>query len=175
MPIILTGFGPFGSVSENPSSLNLEELRKKNLHRFEIHTHIPVSVKAVDAWIDRHANSGKIYVHFGVNQRAKSIQIEHRAFNEMLFQIPDVDGFTTNGQTISPGEAEFLLTRLSPLVPYSDNLESSDDAGRYICNYIYYRSLQRTNGRSLFIHVPPYSVIPQGDQLEIIQRILDSL
>jgi len=32
---------------------------------------------------------------------------------------------------------------------------TSDDAGRFLCEFIYFKSLHSQNGRALFIHVPP--------------------
>jgi pyrrolidone-carboxylate peptidase len=41
----------------------------------------------------------------------------------------------------------------------------SNDPGRYLCNYIYFSSLQNSeqylNVHPLFVHVPEYSVINQ--------------
>jgi pyroglutamyl-peptidase len=40
----------------------------------------------------------------------------------------------------------------------------SRDAGRYLCNYVYWRALERAaNGRPLvqFVHIPPVSLNPQ--------------
>ncbi len=67
------------------------------------------------------------------------------------------------------------------------DVEVSHDAGRFVCNYTLYRSLaqcqqhcqrlqrlQRADGRwhALFVHVPPFDVIPKAEQLEFASDLL---
>ena len=49
------------------------------------------------------------------------------------------------------------------------NVAISHSAGRYLCNYIYFRSLQLCsnvpNWHALFVHVPPLEVIGQDKEM----------
>lgn len=175
--MIVTGFGPFGDITENPSSQNLPLLRpRRNVRGI---SGLEVSMEAVDRFLSSQS-AEEAMVHFGVNQNATAIEIESVAVNEMRFSIPDNKGVTRNGETIDSGAPLTLSTSLVDVSLLVQALAldgfpvvSSTDAGRYICNYIYYKSLQLTNQRSLFIHVPPYSVISQSDQVTAIEAILD--
>jgi len=54
----------------------------------------------------------------------------------------------------------------------------STDPGRFICNWIYYQSLhfsQLNETKSLFIHVPDFSVIPFETQLAFIKELLATI
>ena len=51
----------------------------------------------------------------------------------------------------------------------------SDDAGDYLCNYIYYSALRKFDGAGKqigFLHVPPLDKLPLEHQLVELQQIL---
>ena len=54
--------------------------------------------------------------------------------------------------------------------------EASKDAGRYLCEFIFYKSLAAQNGRALFVHVPdydkPYNVKQLGEALKLVSTEL---
>jgi pyroglutamyl-peptidase len=62
----------------------------------------------------------------------------------------------------------------------------SQDPGRFVCNYIYCSSLQAFDNattkddkhpyiQSLFLHVPPFRIVPQNDQLEFVTQTMLAL
>lgn len=58
------------------------------------------------------------------------------------------------------------------------NVMESYDAGRFVCNYVYYHSLrhaQVSGVKSLFVHVPSFHFINQECQLEFIAALLKVL
>lgn len=55
---------------------------------------------------------------------------------------------------------------------------TSDDAGRFVCNYVYYHSLRfaEQNGtKSLFVHVPLFSTINEETQMQFAASLLEVL
>lgn len=55
---------------------------------------------------------------------------------------------------------------------------TSDDAGRFVCNYVYYHSLRQAeeNGiKSLFVHVPLFLTIDEETQMQFIASLLEVL
>lgn len=56
------------------------------------------------------------------------------------------------------------------------NVAISHSAGRYLCNYIYFRSLQLcsnvTNWHALFVHVPPLEVIGQDEEMSLAVNLV---
>ena len=171
MPLVVSGFGPFGNVAENPSSATLESLQGRS--GLEVIQDVPVSISAVKSFPFKSSNT---YIHFGVNESAEKLQIEKFAYNEARFRIADVDGVTVDGQKVSEGFPDRLETRpdvsglLSVIGP--DLAEASTDPGRYICNYLYFVSLANTGGNALFVHCPPYSVFSKEAQTETVKTII---
>lgn len=55
---------------------------------------------------------------------------------------------------------------------------TSDDAGRFVCNYVYYHSLRfaEQNGtKSLFVHVPLFLTIDEETQMQFAASLLEIL
>ncbi|KAG6774915.1 hypothetical protein POTOM_018333 [Populus tomentosa] len=55
---------------------------------------------------------------------------------------------------------------------------TSDDAGRFVCNYVYYHSLRfaEQNGtKSLFVHVPLFLTIDEETQMQFAASLLEVL
>jgi pyroglutamyl-peptidase len=176
MKIVVTGFGPFGDVKENPSSLNLECFPETE--SLTVIKNLAVSIKSVDSFIEKTTDN-TVYIHFGVNMKGTCIQIERFAYNEMLFAIPDADGIEINtSRCIS---AVFPLAHaLETAIPIhliQQKLDGplSEDPGRYICNYLYFKSLHATKGRSLFVHVPSYDVVSQQEQENFIRKLISAI
>ena len=168
--VVVTGFGPFGSVvGSNPSSANLEKISDRVI----VVRDVGVSVRAVDALIERLGTDEVVCIHFGVNEQARKFQFEKFAYNEKTFRIPDVDGLVFHGDPIDPSlpTGHRLGTLLA--MPWFVDCDVSEDPGRYICNYMYYKSLVVSGGRSIFIHVPPYTIMPKHEQELLVESIIE--
>lgn len=58
------------------------------------------------------------------------------------------------------------------------DVSTSDDAGRFVCNYIYYHSLhfaEKTKIKSLFVHVPLFLTIDEETQMRFVSSLLEVL
>lgn len=71
-----------------------------------------------------------------------------------------------------------IVDEMATLFP----VKKSTDAGRFVCNYIFYKSLKMADqmskdsslkGHSVFVHVPPFYHIDAEDQLKFLQNLLD--
>ncbi|RWV99708.1 hypothetical protein GW17_00037375 [Ensete ventricosum] len=54
----------------------------------------------------------------------------------------------------------------------------SDDAGRFVCNFVYYHSLrfaEHNRIKSLFVHVPLFSTIDEETQMQFVASLLKVL
>lgn len=54
----------------------------------------------------------------------------------------------------------------------------SDDAGRFVCNYVYYHSLrfaEQHGIKSLFVHVPLFLTICEETQMQFVASLLELL
>lgn len=55
---------------------------------------------------------------------------------------------------------------------------TSDDAGRFVCNYVYYHSLrfaEQNGNKSLFVHVPLFFTINEETQMQFAASLLEVL
>lgn len=169
MRILLTGFGPFPGAPCNPSAdltKALARRRRPALAGIERLTHV---FETTYASVDRDlaklfARDPDIVLMFGLAGRRQHLCIETRARNAVSVLVPDASGCRPQRDVLAPhqppslkGGAPFaclLGAARTGEVP----ARLSRDAGRYLCNYAFWRALERADrGRPLvqFIHIPP--------------------
>mmetsp|Transcript_21693 Transcript_21693/g.30414 ORF Transcript_21693/g.30414 Transcript_21693/m.30414 type:complete len:186 (-) Transcript_21693:594-1151(-) len=158
--IILTGFGAFGNVTSNPTEkliLSLqEELQEDELYQFYV---LPVSFSHCSNWSEEHIlDTTCLIIHFGVSESSRIIQLETTGRN-IIGKRKDVNGHSQGGQIIEngPGQIETKLDLC--LVNRDPDCEISHNAGDYLCNFIFYKSLLVAPEKTLFVHVPPEEVV----------------
>ncbi|MCP4437957.1 MAG: pyroglutamyl-peptidase I [Aureispira sp.] len=157
--VLLTGFKPFAPYTINPTEQLVEALQPmKDIHiekeifevDFElVHQVYPRMLEDVQP---------DLIINLGLNGQANSIQLERFAVNS---------GFDYNGK-----RTFFDIDAKSPAA-YRSNIELdmlsqklndagvpaivSNHAGSYLCNFIYYHSLQYADlhrKKALFVHIP---------------------
>jgi len=88
-----------------------------------------------------------VFLHLGLSAVARGFKLESTGYNVADFGIPDERGWVACGETIAENEPEALATavplaQLLPLLQKENPAATiSTDPGRYICNYVYFRSL----------------------------------
>ncbi|KAK4282698.1 hypothetical protein QN277_014043 [Acacia crassicarpa] len=203
----VTGFKKFHGVSENPTESivnNLREyMKKKGLPKGlvigscsiletagqgALVTLYHTLQSAVSPKDSESSNSNKIiWLHFGVNSGATRFAVEHQAVNEATFRCPDEMGWKPQKVPIVPSDGGIMQTRETSL-PVEEitkelakkgyDVMTSDDAGRFVCNYVYYHSLRfaEQNGiKSLFVHVPLFLTIDEETQMQFMASLLEVL
>lgn len=184
---LLTGFGKFQGVETNPTERLVRRLEKKK-HFKSRYKDIIVETRVLEVSVKdcQSLPDADVYVHLGINYRGTGIQLEQYAYNNMSFRIPDEQGYQPNRIPIhedkeldEPMPSGFHLARAKHLVTQElklsrGTLTLSKDPGRFLCNYVYARALDRSP-LSLFIHVPPEEVIPLDRQLVVVEKIVDQL
>nr|XP_010909811.1 uncharacterized protein LOC105035810 isoform X2 [Elaeis guineensis] len=133
-------------------------------------------------------NAGRvILLHFGVNSGSTTFAIENQAINEATFRCPDELGWKPQRVPIIPSDGDISRTRETSL-PVNEIIKAlakmgylvmpSDDAGRFVCNYVYYHSLHFAEQRgikSLFVHVPLFLTISKETQMQFVASLLEVL
>jgi PTH2 family peptidyl-tRNA hydrolase len=177
MKVIITGFGPFEGCSENPSSAIAREsvlILLSRDTRATCHADIPVSLPDVRIFVDSlHKDASadpRVMIHLGVAAKLSEVHVECCAVNEATFRVADNSGLKPAHASLIDAD-EFGAVRHSRLMVddlvetlrtagYSAN--TSSDAGRFLCNALYYFSLAASghNSYTIFVHVPPLSVMP---------------
>lgn len=136
--IVVTGFGVFADVHDNPSKRIVEELSSTAFRTdiantsfsFEI---LEVSVDFCSKFHDscesdnqNYACKRPVYVHIGVDSKGTHIKLEQCAYNNMNFRVPDVRGYQPESAQISDSCAlDAPLYSALPLAAICEELNST--------------------------------------------------
>lgn len=175
MRVLLIGFGPFPGAPHNPSGALAQQLarrRRPALSGLNRRAHVlATTYAAVDRDLPRLlADKPDIVLVFGLAARRRHVCIETRARNS-LSAFPDAGGLRPSQQRIARGGPDALVGRapfhrlLGALLTGGVPARLSRDAGRYLCNYIYWRALAHAaDGRPLvqFVHIPAVARRPHA-------------
>ncbi|MCF6228028.1 MAG: pyroglutamyl-peptidase I [Planctomycetes bacterium] len=170
--LLLTGFEPFGDWQSNPSFDALKFAADAGLFdapdlAVEI-AEIPVDYNRVFDTVERLVESVKpaAIVHFGLHSglaRGRDvIYIETTARNRNGASKPDNAGIQRDAGVILANEPATIATTLpasalcNALSRAGFSVETSDDAGGYLCNFLFFRTLSAFGEQFPcgFIHVP---------------------
>jgi pyroglutamyl-peptidase len=168
--VLITGFGRFPGAPANPTTPLVTRLARAGRRSgLECAAHIFATRYAA---VDRElpaliaAHRPDAILMFGLAGRRRHVCIELRARNRMSTIFPDAGGAVPARSSITAGAPSSLRGRaafsrlLSAARTTRVATRFSRDAGKYLCNYIYWRALEvaaRPDGprRAVFIHVPP--------------------
>jgi len=169
MRVLLIGFGPFPGAPVNPSASVVKALARRRRPAFAQlvrATHIfETTYAAVDRDLPKlFADTPDIVLMIGLAGRRRHLCIETRARNALSVLFPDARGYRPQRSVIVPGGPAALcgprpfVNLLAAVRRCTVPARLSRDAGRYLCNYAYWRALERAHGgRPLvqFVHIPP--------------------
>jgi pyroglutamyl-peptidase len=171
-------------VPDNPSSWLAEALAGKAAPQSDAELHarvLPTEWQAVAFTPDFYtALQPTLMIHFGVCERAKQLRIERYAHNRAALRA-DARGALPPGTMIHPEGRARLHTKL-PAAQLAAHLAAcglpsapSRSAGGYLCNYLYYHSLdwtERNRSLALFVHIPPVENFGEAALLRAGREIL---
>ncbi|WVZ57061.1 hypothetical protein U9M48_007499 [Paspalum notatum var. saurae] len=133
-------------------------------------------------------NQGQvILLHFGANSGSHRFALENKAANEATFRCPDELGWKPQRVPIVSSDGGIFCARRTtlPVKEISKSLQQmgydvtpSDDAGRFVCNYVYYQSLrfaEKHGIKSLFVHFPLFFAIDEEVQMQFVASLLEVL
>ncbi|CAM9183771.1 unnamed protein product [Phaeothamnion confervicola] len=229
--VYLTGFGRFAGVDDNPTqhlarwldeectadapSVTVAAVNIVEVSKLGAENGLAELLCSVD---ERNDDRPAVFVHLGVDAAAATFKVETRAFNCCDYRVPDQRNWRPRDVKLDPDfptshtlttafDVERLVADLEKC-GWQGKVGKSNDAGRFVCNSLYYMSLracrenacagpaaeplsptslspppspQRFPGGDrrfcIFIHVPPFSAIPEAQQrcflvdaLELIER-----
>lgn len=184
MRVLMTAFGPFADYDQNPSEMVLEYARRHCdfgdcVVEWAV---LPVVFEAVDSFITGlQSSTYDVLIHTGVAVGSMQPQIELCARNQV--KGSDTNGIARNGVIEANGPALLqspMANHILNLCETSDlAIETSKDAGAYLCNYIYYKSLRCLGQQTgvVFIHLADFMSNPNARSLEsqavLLLKLLD--
>lgn len=192
----MTGFKKFHGVAENPTEAIVEETGLPSGVTLGSCTvldaagdgALPLLYKVLESGISNVTETTKlIWLHLGVNSGSTRFAVEWQAVNEATFRYPDELGWQPQKLPIVLEDGEISIIKktscsalaiLEKLKSKSYNVILSDDAGRFVCNYVYYHSLrfaEQKGHKSLFVHVPLFSKIDKETQMRFVHSLLEAI
>jgi pyroglutamyl-peptidase len=164
--VLITGFGPFPGVPDNPSSWLAQALAQRPPAecRDDLHVRVlPTEWQATTLMRDFYADlQPTLMIHFGLDQRGKSLRIERSAHNRARRRA-DACGALPLSPAIHANGPDRIDTAV-PVPTLAAHLRrlglpatASRSAGSYLCNFLYYHSLawaHRNRCHALFVHIP---------------------
>ena len=198
--ILLTGFEPFGTNKTNVSELILQQIESRLIiedpwHGRRLRTDDKGSIEvelekqlltvdeAGSRLIAKRLDSGETWdliIHMGLCETCEKIRFELTAQNKLDMRIPDNSGRQLKDKFIGKTDLYVSNSIAKSLVhPPLKEIVLSNDAGTYLCNETYYRTLQSLGNRTVgelttacFIHFPGENITPIQDSINILKKII---
>ena len=185
MTVLVTGFGPFGDQTDNPSALAVQSLAEHwapaDGPRLVVEV-LPVSFARAGARVTELIATHRPSLVLGVGVAAgrQRLGLERVAVNLVDARIADVDGHQPVDVPVLPGEPAALFTSLPvkaclhALQDAGLPAELSLTAGTYVCNALMFAALAAapTGTRAGFLHVPDADVVPVAEVARALRIIL---
>lgn len=182
--VLVSGFETFSDHKINPSEQLINELLLSQQEFEFVAVVLPVTFAESYKILEKKIIEYKPHyvISFGLAEKRHKISIEERAHNRIHSKIPDNQGYLiTDTKILENGESSLKTSiNLNSLIKSLEffPLEISQDAGAYVCNFLYYHLLsmeQKLSYKALFIHLPLH--IPNLSYLEfaklLIQKIIE--
>ncbi|XP_033341308.1 pyroglutamyl-peptidase 1 isoform X1 [Megalopta genalis] len=183
---LVTGFGPFSGHDVNASWEAVKELKKlsdtsKELKNVKlIIKEIPVSYDDVSAYLSKLIEdyNPTVILNVGVSSLAKCLTLECCARScgyvrpDIYNKCPDESTITSEifKTNIDVHEVCKIINESSEETKCSACI--SDNAGQFLCEYIFYKSLQMKSLKVLFVHVPDLNVYSSAQTARGLYHIL---
>ena len=115
-----------------------------------------------------------VILHLGVASNRNAISLECRGVNEATFRVPDQRGYQCCGEEVVVDSSPVMFCSLhlpkilAELHDRGVKCEMSTDAGRFLCNYVFFQSLHAAKPFDipvLFVHVPPFEGMDHAAQV----------
>jgi pyroglutamyl-peptidase len=185
---VVTGFDAYGSISANPSAQVVTEMRLSDEHGITlIREVLPTSYGRASQRIVDLIRSQKpdILVMFGHSPRASALRLERCARNQTTSRSRDNDDLKLEGPIDTAGPDRMDATAnvddvLSKIASLRPSPYVSENAGGYVCNYVYYTALREIRQRRLttkcmFAHLPTVSSAVERSEAQVAAERLVSV
>lgn len=187
MKILITAFEQFGKISNNSS---LEVVKNLTTDHEIYKVILPVKLNSSYQILNKKIEeiNPEVIILCGQAASRKVISIETTAKNIITKKVSVDDEVDVNNSVIIENASDFYCSKfptneaLSRLISLEIPVELSSNAGEYICNSLYFKTLHyHPNIPSVFIHFPLYKgqISEEGIELEVLikglKEIINSL
>jgi len=188
--VLLTGFGPFGEHEVNPTEAIVQSFPslipiKNPFGKGSSEVSIEKRVLTVDElgsqWTAHELASREwdAILHLGLCGQCTRPRIEVRAQDKLDMRIPDNEGRQINDATLNDsGDLQTSVpVKKWSVGDWEMDVEVSDDAGLFICNEKYFRTLEALKAHQfaipcLFLHLPSSDHLSKQDASKLVRKML---
>lgn len=150
--VLVSAFLPFNHKENNYSAEVLEYLCSDKVEITKITVDV-VYDECFDSVASYGLNGYDYIIALGEARMRDTLTVEKRAKNIASCSLPDNSGEMRNERIIDESVGEYLESELE-LEMFSPFADISYDAGKFVCNNLYFHLLKYDNKRTLFIHIP---------------------
>ena len=149
--VLISAFRPFHKSSNNYSSEVLKYISSDTfaIDKLIVDVVYDESYKELSNYDLNHYD---LIIALGEARSRHELTIEKQAINLSSCSIPDNKGNLKKQEIINNNQENYLQTKLDLSV--LDGFTISNDAGKYVCNNLYFHLLENYPNKSLFIHIP---------------------
>ncbi|XP_048829245.1 pyroglutamyl-peptidase 1-like isoform X1 [Brienomyrus brachyistius] len=180
--VVVTGFGPFSQYLVNLSWQAAQGLETLGLGEDVIvyARELPVHYTNAQELIAHiwKTIKPKLAVHMGIAPGSKAVILE-QCGNNQGYRQRDVCGVCPPGHWCVEGGQNILhsIIDMKTLTRHFKSLGwdviYSRDAGRFLCDFVYYYSLHLGGGKSVFLHLPTRGALADLDKLlPLLQAVI---
>lgn len=175
--LLITGFGPFPGVADNPSGRFAAGIDGHLIEGVRVAGRV-IPVHWRDAWphIEAHIEALRpdALLMLGVASERTRVEVELIGRNHTRPSL-DAAGELPDASEVVPGGPSDLATRLPWSALTGPDIGTSTDAGAYLCNQVLYRALHTAPERLPicgFVHVPAWPTEATGRLVVALARRL---
>ena len=149
MKVLVTAFKPFNKETNN---LSIEVLNYiENVDKIILNVCYDDCYKELIS--NFNLDNYNLIIALGEARSRNEIMLEKRAINLSSCSLPDNSNIVYQNKTIIENGEKYLETSIN-LDKIKDIITISMDAGKFVCNNLYYHLLSYYPHKSLFIHIP---------------------
>ena len=173
--VLVSAFLPFNKKENNYSAevLNFISSDKVEIDKVIIDV---LYDKCFDAVAENGLENYDFIIALGEARMREALTVEKRAKNISSCSLPDNSGEIKSEEIIDKSFGEYIESKMD-FEKFKDFAEISFDAGKFVCNNMYFHLLKYDDSRTLFIHVPECNNDEEKYKLyaEKISRIIEAL
>jgi len=175
---VITGFDAFSRHPFNPTGEIVKDLQSvsfnESLENFNFSV-VQTSYKSVDKWIDENRTTlleSDLIILLGLSELAQNLKLEQQAQNIADCAVPDNDGQVrqqsaiANSGPVSYQTSIDIMQVAQHLKIANEPCTISNDAGNFVCNYLYYRVL------NLLLTQEHFNLSPRDRHLAGVKKLI---
>ena len=172
MKVLISAFKPFNDFKNNYSMEVLQYVEDVDKTVLDV-----VYDESYYELVNKYnLNDYDLIIAMGEARSRNEVTLETQAVNISSCSLKDNKGMLKQNEAIMNGKDEILQTKVD-LTKIKDIVSLSYDAGKFVCNNIYFHLLSEYPNKSLFIHIPNCndSVDKYKEYAKLINKIINIL